>query len=68
MAVLFLHAAFDRVCETRDSQLSAPMGAMCGDLSATVIESGHWTQQERPEGVNACLAALIARRIEHEER
>ncbi|WP_399697188.1 alpha/beta hydrolase [Xenophilus sp.] len=66
--VLFLHAAFDWICETRDSQLASPMRALCSDLSEAVVDSGHWMQQEQPERVNACLATWIARRIDLEER
>lgn len=63
MPVLFVHAAYDWICETRDSQLAAPMRATCSDLSEAVVESGHWMQQEKPERVNAALATWIARRI-----
>lgn len=64
LPVLFLHAAFDWICETRESRLAEPMRAMCSDLSEAVVESGHWMQNERPERVNACLAGWIARRLE----
>jgi len=60
---LFLHAAYDWICETRESRLAEPMRRMCSDLSEAVIESGHWMQQESPERVNACLAGWIARRL-----
>lgn len=63
MPVLFLHAAYDWICETLDSQLAAPMRLACSNLSEAVVESGHWMQQEKPERVNACLAAWIDRRI-----
>ena len=59
--VLFMHAASDWICETLDSQLADPMRQACSALSEVVVDSGHWMQQERPERVNACLAAWIAR-------
>ncbi|MDQ8034575.1 MAG: hypothetical protein REJ50_21430 [Bordetella sp.] len=63
MPVLFLHAAYDWICETRDSQLAAPMRAACGILSEAVVHSGHWMRQEKPERANAFLAAWIGRCI-----
>lgn len=63
MPVLFLHAAYDWICETRTSKLADPMRAMCDDLSEVVVQSGHWMQQEKPEHVNAALAGWIVRRL-----
>ena len=63
MPVLFLHAAYDWICETYASKLADPMRATCDDLSEVIVDSGHWMQQERPERVNAALAGWIVRRL-----
>ncbi len=63
MPVLFLHAAYDTVCETLDSRLAEPMRAHCADLTEAVVESGHWMAQEKPIQVNAALAQWLARKL-----
>ena len=60
---LFLHGAYDYVCETMDSRLAEPMRAACADLTETVVESGHWMAQEKPREVNAHLARWLAARL-----
>jgi pimeloyl-ACP methyl ester carboxylesterase len=60
MPVLFLHGAFDYVCETIESRLADPMRANCTDLTEVVIPSGHWMAQEKPIHVNAALAKWLA--------
>jgi pimeloyl-ACP methyl ester carboxylesterase len=40
------------------------MGAFIADLEKTLIEgSGHWTQQEKPEDVNAAILGWMDRRF-----
>lgn len=60
MPALFLHAAYDYICETRVSPLAEPMRAHCGNLTEVTIPSGHWMAQERPVEVNAALAKWIS--------
>jgi pimeloyl-ACP methyl ester carboxylesterase len=60
MPVLFLHAAYDYICETVDSQLATPMRAHCGNLSEATVQSGHWMAQEKPADVNAALAKWLS--------
>jgi pimeloyl-ACP methyl ester carboxylesterase len=60
MPVLFLHAAYDYVCETLDSRLAEPMRAHCADLTEATVNSGHWMAQEQPIAVNAALARWLA--------
>lgn len=60
MPVLFLHGAYDYVCETMDSSLAAPMRAHCTNLTEVVVPSGHWMAQEKPVHVNAALANWLA--------
>jgi hypothetical protein len=42
MPVLFMHGAYDYVCETIDSRLAEPMRANCANLTEVTIPSGHW--------------------------
>jgi pimeloyl-ACP methyl ester carboxylesterase len=62
MPVLFLHAAYDYVCETIDSRLAEPMRAHCADLTEAVVPSGHWMAQEQPARVNGALARWLAQK------
>lgn len=63
MPVLFLHAAYDYVCETIDSRLAEPMRGHCADLIEATVASGHWMAQEQPDRVNAELARWLAVRL-----
>jgi pimeloyl-ACP methyl ester carboxylesterase len=60
MPTLFLHAAYDYICETQDSRLAEPMRAHCANLTEGVVKSGHWMAQEQPAAVNAHLAKWLA--------
>jgi pimeloyl-ACP methyl ester carboxylesterase len=60
MPVLFMHGAYDYVCETLVSRLAEPMRAHCGGLTEATIASGHWMAQEKPVEVNAALAKWLA--------
>ena len=60
MPVLFLHGAYDFVCETMTSRLPEPMRRDCANLTEVVVESGHWMAQENPLAVNAALAKWLA--------
>lgn len=63
MPVLFLHGAYDYVCETVTSRLAEPMREACDDLMEVVVPSGHWMAQERPVDVNAALARWLATKV-----
>ena len=60
MPVLFMHGAYDYVCETIDSRLAEPMRVNCANLTEVTILSGHWMAQEKPIEVNAALAKWLA--------
>lgn len=60
MPVLFLHAAYDTVCETITSRLPEPMRAHCDNLTEATVNSGHWMAQEKPVQVNAALAKWVS--------
>ena len=60
---LFVHAAYDYVCETMTSRLAEPMRANCADLTEATVESGHWMAQEKPAEVNAALAKWLSARL-----
>jgi pimeloyl-ACP methyl ester carboxylesterase len=61
--VLFLHGAYDTVCETMTSRLPEPMRRDCADLTEVVVKSGHWMAQEQPVAVNVALAKWLAIRL-----
>ena len=61
--VLFLHGAYDYVCETVASRLAEPMRRDCRDLTEFVVPSGHWMAQEQPVAVNAALARWLATKL-----
>jgi pimeloyl-ACP methyl ester carboxylesterase len=63
MPVLFLHAAYDYVCETIESRLPEPMRASCANLTEAIVDSGHWMAQEKPVQVNAALARWLAAQL-----
>jgi len=63
LPVLFLHAAYDWVCETRKSRLAEPMRASCANLTEAVTETGHWLAQENPAFVNAAVARWLATQL-----
>jgi len=61
MPALFLHAAYDAVCETTtNSRFADPMRRDCHDLTEAVVHSGHWMAQEQPVAVNIALAKWLA--------
>jgi len=59
LPALFVHATYDTICETVDSQLADPMRRDCTDLTERVVDAGHWMPQERPDDVNAALAEWL---------
>jgi len=63
MPVLFMHGAYDYVCETIDSRLAEPMRANCTNLTEVTVLSGHWMAQEKPTQVNAALAKWLALKL-----
>jgi pimeloyl-ACP methyl ester carboxylesterase len=63
MPVLFLHGAYDYVCETLVSRLAEPMRAHCRNLTEVVVPSGHWMAQEKPIEVNAALAKWMGSQL-----
>jgi pimeloyl-ACP methyl ester carboxylesterase len=60
LPVLFVHAAWDAVCDTVHSRLAEPMRADCADLTEVVIEGGHELTLERPSEVNGALDRWLA--------
>jgi pimeloyl-ACP methyl ester carboxylesterase len=60
LPVLFLHGAYDWVCQTLTSRLAEPMRRDCANLTEVAVPSGHWMAQEQPAAVNAALARWLA--------
>ncbi|NRB05342.1 MAG: alpha/beta hydrolase [Rhodobacteraceae bacterium] len=59
MPTLFLHGAYDAICETVNSKLADPMRHWCSNLTEQTLETGHWMAQEKPDDVNAALLAWL---------
>jgi pimeloyl-ACP methyl ester carboxylesterase len=62
LPVLFVHAAWDGICETVRSSLADPMRAACPDLTEETVDAGHELILESPLEVNAALASWLAAR------
>jgi len=62
LPALFIHAAWDTVCETIRSRLAEPMRADCDDLSEVTIDGGHELMLERPDEVNVAIEQWIRER------
>ena len=56
---LFMHAAWDTVCDTVHSVLAAPMREDCRTLTEVTIEAGHSLMLEQPEAVNSAMDSWI---------
>jgi pimeloyl-ACP methyl ester carboxylesterase len=63
LPVLFIHAAYDWVCETKRSRLAEPMRAACPNLTEATAPTGHWMAQEAPAAVNAALVRWLAAQL-----
>ena len=59
LPALFLHAEYDIVCDTVRSRLADPMREDCSNLTEATITGGHELTLERPNEVNAAMAAWI---------
>ncbi|KAI0414297.1 putative epoxide hydrolase [Xylaria grammica] len=57
--VLFIHATWDLVCETKTSRLAEPMRKVCSNLTEVTIDAGHFAQYEKPGEVNAALFRFL---------
>jgi pimeloyl-ACP methyl ester carboxylesterase len=63
LPVLFLHGAYDTVCETMTSRFAEPMRGACTNLTEVVVKSGHWMAQEQPVAVNRALTRFLAAQL-----
>ncbi|NQV21732.1 MAG: hypothetical protein HQ511_09985 [Rhodospirillales bacterium] len=50
MPVLFIHGAYDFVCETLGSGPAEPLRGLCDNLTEATIHAGHWVAREVEEG------------------
>ena len=57
---LFIHAKYDRVCDTCHTSLADSMRENCSNLKEATIESGHWMAQEKPDDVNKTIKEWLA--------
>ena len=56
----FIHAKYDRVCDTCHTSLADSMRENCSNLKEATIESGHWMAQEKPDDVNKTIKEWLA--------
>ena len=61
--VLFIHATWDLVCDTKTSRLPETMREVCENLTEATVEAGHWVQIEKPKEVNAALARFLVEEL-----
>ena len=64
--VLFVHATWDTICDTKTSRLPEPMREVCSNLTEVTIESGHFVPMEKPAETNAALARFIVQELPSE--
>ncbi|KAI1161994.1 putative epoxide hydrolase [Nemania serpens] len=64
--VLFIHAAWDLVCDTKTSRLPERMRNVCSNLTEVTVESGHFAHYEKPGEVNAALLRFIIEEVPSE--
>jgi pimeloyl-ACP methyl ester carboxylesterase len=60
LPVLFLHGAYDWVCQTVTSRLAEPMRTSCANLTEATTNTGHWMAQENPAFVNEAVSRWLA--------
>ncbi len=63
LPALFIHSAWDTVCETIRSRLAEPMRSDCANLIEAVVEGGHSLMLERPTEVEAAIAEWLGHAI-----
>jgi soluble epoxide hydrolase/lipid-phosphate phosphatase len=61
--VLFVHAAWDLVCDTKTSRLAEPMRRGCSNLTEVTIESDHYPQFQKPTEFNAAVCRFIIEQV-----
>jgi len=63
--ILFVHAEYDLVCETVDSELAKPMRERCTNLTEVILQAGHWVAQEKGSQVSAALVRWLAEKADY---
>ncbi|KAI0205952.1 putative epoxide hydrolase [Astrocystis sublimbata] len=61
--VLFIHTAYDLVCDTKTSRLAEPMRQVCSNLTETTVNAGHFAQYEKPGEVNAAIFRFVVNEL-----
>ncbi|KAJ6144522.1 Alpha/Beta hydrolase protein [Penicillium chermesinum] len=64
--VLFVHATWDLVCDTKTSRLIEPMREACSDLTEVTLDASHWVPFEKPRELNAALFRFIVNSLPSE--
>ncbi|KAI1261725.1 putative epoxide hydrolase [Xylariaceae sp. FL1019] len=63
---LFIHAAWDLICDTKTSRLIEPMRSACSNLTEATIESAHFPQLQKPAEFNAAICRFIMEELPSE--
>jgi pimeloyl-ACP methyl ester carboxylesterase len=64
MPVLFIHTAYDAVCQTVDNPLfMKDMREKTQNLSEMVVKAGHWGNLECPEEVSLGIVEFVAMKV-----
>ncbi|GAP92661.2 putative epoxide hydrolase [Rosellinia necatrix] len=64
--VLFIHCAWDLVCDTKTSRLAEPMRRVCANLTEATLEAGHFAHYEKPAEVNAAISRFLVEELPSE--
>ncbi|KAI0393704.1 putative epoxide hydrolase [Xylariaceae sp. FL0594] len=63
---LFIHAAWDLVCDTKTSRLAEPMRRACANLTEVTLETDHLPQYQKPAEFNAAILRFIVEEVPSE--
>ncbi|KAJ5083429.1 hypothetical protein N7456_012856 [Penicillium angulare] len=64
--VLFVHAQWDLVCETKESRLMEGMREACSNLTEVTVDAAHFLYFEKPAEVNAALLRFLVQELPDE--
>ncbi|KAL5355787.1 Alpha/Beta hydrolase protein [Aspergillus floccosus] len=64
--VLFIHATWDTVCDTKTSRLIEPMRESCSNLTEVTVDGGHFVQFEKPDELHAAIFRFIVEELPSE--
>lgn len=63
LPVLFVHAAWDAICDTVHSSLADPMREACSSLTEATVDAGHMVMLEQPAAVTEALDTWLSQTV-----